>query len=570
MSLSKYEAPYWIRNSHIRIDPVKGPEKMIVNINKTKHLRKYAVSTGVDLLVRELAKDKNVIVACSTKRTVDLIEKRVTKELGSALQAKYYTSDGKGGSLADVNTSWKLLRLVVYSPTIPSGVSFTEAHFHLRMGFFENSDKTPTVDVCLQQLKRARCTLENKSYIYINDTPNYDRIGPIDLTSNAVDRRLERQDDYISLISNGTMDFNGGCVSSMTPAGHRVYETDNIWYEVLKGSLILKGQSLAQFSAIFLNALASDFGAIVTEKYVTPPTTKQGKDTLKELHLADKEEKEYNQNVECFRIPSFEELGEIKWAMKHRKGGLTRDEHQVMLNAAVAWHYGLWDTRRLDETFIKKYVGPALAFGAKEKALSKLQAFRHYDMLCQLGVDALSNEGIEWLCERKGDNGTGEKIMDFFADRLKVDKTRINEALAMMVAVFEGVHVVHQLAGCFKDDTRGIVIAHVTASPTEFPHSFTVKCEDVYDRLDAHLKAIGSIRYKAMVEAFDFDRKAYKEIPTERKRAQFIKKVLFTTFQLSFVVSNNAITISSQEFYSIVSKYLLDDFPMKIVRRKSA
>ena len=44
---------------------------------------------------------------------------------------------------------WVAFDLLVYSPTITSGVSFSLMHFDVRFAFFENIAHTPQVDVCV-------------------------------------------------------------------------------------------------------------------------------------------------------------------------------------------------------------------------------------------------------------------------------------------------------------------------------------------------------------------------------------------------------------------------------------
>ena len=84
--------------------------------------------------------------------------------------------------------------MVVYSPSISSGVSFTLAHFDVRVALFENITHTAQVDVCVQQLYRVRQTSTNKTYIYVNSPPVYPMPA---ITEERVQKELDSRDRYL-------------------------------------------------------------------------------------------------------------------------------------------------------------------------------------------------------------------------------------------------------------------------------------------------------------------------------------------------------------------------------------
>ena len=71
-------------------------------------------------------------------------------------------------NLEDVNKTWINFDVVIYTPTIESGVSFTEIHFDHVCGFFTNKSNNHLG--CFQQLIRCRNPKENEIFIYARNS----------------------------------------------------------------------------------------------------------------------------------------------------------------------------------------------------------------------------------------------------------------------------------------------------------------------------------------------------------------------------------------------------------------
>jgi hypothetical protein len=90
---------------------------------------------------------KNVWMACMSMRAGRELKDELMAEAGLAedevLVLDRMTDDSIGRRMADVNEFWSQYRLVICSPTVEAGVSFTLPHFHMVCGVVCRNSTTP-------------------------------------------------------------------------------------------------------------------------------------------------------------------------------------------------------------------------------------------------------------------------------------------------------------------------------------------------------------------------------------------------------------------------------------------
>ena len=528
---------YWIRNRFIRND--HGPEQVTVHINKNPQLRGHTLQLAIKHMTKLLRQNKRVAMACSTKKSVEAAA-FAAEALGKVVG--YYTSSDKckgrlEKDMDNLEEAWMKLDLLIYSPSIPSGVSFSKMHFHVRMAIFDNSNTTAPIDVCLQQLYRVRCTIDNVCDIFVNDTPHFSKIGDISLTQWSAERRLSREDAYVTALN---LSVGGGCRTTIDSSGRRVYEKDNMFYHILVGCLIMMGQSLRQFSAILVGALKSDRGATVTEGPVKEPKK------FPELE-------EYE--VSCYIVPDAETVEQLE-AYKEQGGTLSQEDQQKLFNYRMVQKYMVSDHSLADTRFIDLCVGPADKPGQQEKMQAQLDAFRRYDLLCSTGMETMRDQARYYVQYGRDHMNNGTRISRFFTDTYKKELIKMVEAVELMQAIFPG-DTVQRLAGEHGHHSWTNVMDNEKrrASTRACSHEFEVKKDGVYKRFDKYMEDLEPERYGTLVRAFEFDAKKFKGLPDEKQRAPFIQKVLRSAFNLQVAIPQKNMCVSAKLFYELVEKY---------------
>jgi hypothetical protein len=104
--------------------------------------------------VQNLLKRGDKVVVCSSTKSFTEMGRFITETMKP--NEFWSTIARVGTSLEDVNNLWIHYDLLVYSPSVSAGVSFTEHHFDSLVAYLVNSRYTPSVDLSLQQLFRVK------------------------------------------------------------------------------------------------------------------------------------------------------------------------------------------------------------------------------------------------------------------------------------------------------------------------------------------------------------------------------------------------------------------------------
>jgi len=102
--------PRWVRNRYVRLNN-DAPEviEVIVNRASGKAAKHALIQSGIEKVMALLKEGKRVVVACSTKKTVELLLAEYLALNDPSIIAAFYTSDKKHAALlkehiGDVNT----------------------------------------------------------------------------------------------------------------------------------------------------------------------------------------------------------------------------------------------------------------------------------------------------------------------------------------------------------------------------------------------------------------------------------------------------------------------------------
>jgi len=167
--------------------------------------------------------------------------------------------NGDQDRVAHPTRLWGQTDVLIYSPSIGAGVSFTEPHFDVLFAYIENSFYTPTIDFVLQQLFRVRQLKRGDMFLYVNDGfLTEEAKGRFPTHHEEIDKWMDANimclpDQYCSTISyesGQTVDHMRQCLA---------YDKTNLSYLVLRGIVAMKNASLVHFVGILQKTLVEDY-----------------------------------------------------------------------------------------------------------------------------------------------------------------------------------------------------------------------------------------------------------------------------------------------------------------------
>jgi hypothetical protein len=262
---------YWIRNENIRKSNRQANLIRNTESKETESLRLSAMTQ----IIQALAKGKRIVVSSSIKSfTIALVE--LVKEKLPHIKFVLYNSDTNEDVVAqhaeDLENVWSQYDLLVYSPTIGAGLSFTMAHYHSLIAYTENSYYAPTVDLVLQQLFRVRQLIDGDMTIYVNDLMKWHNLKTETEIASMMDRECDTMCRYCS-----TLNINSHLADLCTDVAFDgvKYNKNKLSYDIIKGILFMKDKSLSKFADILANTLKTDYNIPITLNIF------QGSDALK-------------------------------------------------------------------------------------------------------------------------------------------------------------------------------------------------------------------------------------------------------------------------------------------------
>jgi hypothetical protein len=258
---------YAIWNQHVR--PTNRKCHMFVNRESQRQIHTEMQQHICHRIKQAVLRGERAVVASTTKSFTNmLIDSLKDTLVEHGLKWIVHNGDHQESKKQDPTCCWGEVDLLIYSPSIGAGVSFSESHFDCLFAYIENSFYTPTVDFVLQQLFRVRQLKKGEMFLFINDGYLLDEAkskyptSSLDIEDWMDANIMCLPDKYCASLSYES----GPTVHSVQK--RLVYDKSKLSYKILKGIVAAKNVSLQSFTEILINTLRDDYHvACVIEDY---------------------------------------------------------------------------------------------------------------------------------------------------------------------------------------------------------------------------------------------------------------------------------------------------------------
>ena len=146
------------------ISDLRNTKESLFWINEYKQESKQLINYSepekfIDALKTKLKDGKKCVFVCGNRE----LGKQVALELSNKYKVQFYSRDNKLPNKANVNDLWNGLDLLIYTPTITCGISFTVKHYDELFMCISNIGSCIPRDL-IQASRRVR-NFNNKKYI---------------------------------------------------------------------------------------------------------------------------------------------------------------------------------------------------------------------------------------------------------------------------------------------------------------------------------------------------------------------------------------------------------------------
>jgi hypothetical protein len=340
--------PHWIRNKYIRPSNRKA---IITTCDKPDDCsaEESLVASAIKQVQTLLQRGDKVVVCSSTKSFTELLD-RIISETMKDKRVLVYNSSRSGASLEDVNSLWIHYDLLVYSPSVSAGVSFTVHHFDSLVAYLVNSRYTPSVDLSLQQLFRVRNLTKGEMHIHVhNKRPN------VKLPHTVTDIE-QRELSTITAVSASPVFYEAQMMIDPDTNILR-FDKDRLSYHILLGIKLMHNNSAVFYTGVLCATLKDDYAIdIVRENVQLTPKDEYDRD----LKILMKSMKTLNKSIpfaeiECLDDEEYESLNDAD-AELTEKNILEMKLYVYRRNI-----YGI-SVDNVDEAFYKTYVEAPTAY----------------------------------------------------------------------------------------------------------------------------------------------------------------------------------------------------------------
>lgn len=351
-AMAKGEKAVWVCNTHVR------PSNRVAEVTMAKPGLSKALSTeslvfaAARKVLDLLCAGKRVVCCSSTKKFTEVLELYIsrmrpnTRTLVLNSNPRAASEDDK---LRDVNETWQKFDLLVYSPSISAGVSFTVPHFDSLVGYLVNSQYTPTVDIALQQLFRVRQLAAGDMHLYVQDTAS-PSAAALPHTMEKVAQMLQND---IAMVTAG--DHKAVCTELTFGAqvsfksGRVQYDDSRLSYHVILGIVLTANRSAVSFTDLLVASLRDDYGMAVS------------------MHTVQATERDYDADINILaeaqrpqQVPDFDTVVRLTPAHFVALSSIQEDRTDAERASLQLFHSvtNNWGVQmdRVDSTFYSKFV----------------------------------------------------------------------------------------------------------------------------------------------------------------------------------------------------------------------
>lgn len=267
-TLRGLERPYWIRNTYRR--PTNRTFHFVVSRSNSKAAANAIRAQCLQAILKKVRMGKRIVVPTSSSEFANFVYEQVSSAFPH-LKTVVYTGETEEevrvADIQNVDSAWADIDVLIYSPAINAGVSFTKPRFHEVIAFFINSPSHPPVDVVFQMCFRVRCLVDGVTTIFASD-PQKDYHLPLDPW--GIDRFLDNE----LRMSNGAMGFQNNSLwdaaCEMPDGSHYVqFKKEHLSYFMLRGFTHSTHLSRMHFSDALVNTINREFNVQCTVQEVS-------------------------------------------------------------------------------------------------------------------------------------------------------------------------------------------------------------------------------------------------------------------------------------------------------------
>ena len=151
------------------ISDLRNPKESLFWINEYKQESKQLINYSerqifIDALKSKLKDGKKCVFVCGNRE----LGKQISLELSNKYKVQFYSRDNKLPNKANVNDLWNGLDLLIYTPTITCGISFTVEHYDELFMCISNVGSCIPRDL-IQASRRVRKFKSNNLHFFLSN-----------------------------------------------------------------------------------------------------------------------------------------------------------------------------------------------------------------------------------------------------------------------------------------------------------------------------------------------------------------------------------------------------------------
>lgn len=472
---------------------------------------------------------KKVVVSSSTKAFTEKVDATIKKVFKEEKKILVYNSATDKNTIhqhaTNPNEVWNQYDVLIYSPSITSGISFEVLHFDEIVCFLVNSFHTPTVDLSLQQMFRVRQLTQGNMHIFVNDTMRVKEeeypIGDDDI-ARFLDKNIESMSKYFP---DDTVAFESTTILTKYGIG---YDKHRLSYAILKGIIANKNKSIRHFTDILTKTLEQDYNIksnvsrfgeskdhlskclndemrTVSTKNTAPRI--KDEDDLTRLKISDSQ---------------YEELRDKDIAME------TLTPHERMQMHVYHMAVEVWGVSlsKVDMTFFNNFIGYYHEKDRIEQIYEKLYCARR---ICDLlNYDEKHNEQCMYQTLKNMSAGSKEDgNIKLYRSRVKTYYVRLLEGIRVLRAITVGDEAA-STEGKFHTD----VLQKVRSD-----YQLALKSVDIKKNLKIYLQSMTREHFETVQKYFWLSKRTYTFDKLENNYMAYVKSVLTIAFGMEVSTS---------------------------------
>lgn len=260
---------HFVKNEYVR----PSNRTCTLHLNTCASKKKDFLSLAFSTVLDKIKLNKRVVVACSTKSSAikfnDIVNNYLRANNLNKCVLLYHSESDQKITKQNINhfaQTWQKADVLIYSPTITSGVSFELKHFHSLVAYMENSFFTPTIDLLLQQVFRVRQLIDGDMNIFSHDAIDTQKNYNYPMTKHEMDEKMS-ENVYGLGFYYGSRQLQYETPLHINHEGVVVFDKDKLSYKILRSIMININKSRNNFTNLLQGSLELDYNIKCESKY---------------------------------------------------------------------------------------------------------------------------------------------------------------------------------------------------------------------------------------------------------------------------------------------------------------